>query len=506
MVCRVLSGKRRAHYSVPDKLLFPSPVKNFLIAALTIALLASLLLPRKRPPSGPSIDEAGTAKEQPLGPLPPSPVSRYAAVKSAITEAAQTPGLLGAALGFCLIDAAGAVVVDVNAQTALIPASTLKTVTTSTALQRLGPDFRFSTKVLSTAPIVDGVLDGDILIIGEGDPLLALEDIRGWAATLREQGLMEVKGRVIGDGRYFKGSLFDDFWNWGDIGNGYGSAISGLNLEHNRFTVAFAGAENEGDPALVSSILPEVPSVTVISEVITGASDSGDNVMIYGGEKTGRIILRGSVPAGEVTDVRGAVPDPDQFAAWHFHKALQEAGIAVLGPATAATNLEENPLPSTTELLVHQSPPLLELITSIHATSDNHETECLFRKLGLHAQRPPEELIRAHWKNQGLDFIGLRMEDGCGLARADHIRPLDLARLQLLAAKGPHGAAYQASLPVKGSLRWKGGAMSSIRSYTGYITSEGGEVFCFVLMVNHYSDGAAVSGLRQNVIELVSKL
>ena len=256
---------------------------------------------------------------------PPELVSRYAPVQTALSEAATTPGLQGAALGFCLIDGGGKVVVDLNAETAFIPASTLKTVTTATALQRLGPDFRFSTRLRGTAPIVDGVLDGDILIIGEADPLLGLADLRSWAVTLKDQGLKEVTGRIVGDGRFFHGSLFDDLWNWGDIGNGYGSAVSGLNLEHNRFTVTFRGAEAEGEPPLVSSIVPEVPEVIMLSEVTTGPAGSPDNVVIYGGEKTGRVTMRGTVPAATETVITGAVPDPELFAAYHFRQALLEA-------------------------------------------------------------------------------------------------------------------------------------------------------------------------------------
>ncbi len=474
-------------------------MKNVLIAALAIALLTSLWFPRRTGETGGSqrAGETGLAG-------PPKPVSRYAPVQTALSEAARTPGLLGSALGFCLIDGAGTVVVDLNAETAFIPASTLKTLTTATALQRLGPDFHFSTRLRSTAPIVNGVLDGDVVIIGEADPLLALPDLAGWAAALKAQGLKEVTGRIVGDGRYFHGSLFDDFWNWGDIGNGYGSAVSGLNLEHNRFTVSFRGAEADGEAALVSSILPEVPGVIVVSDVTTGPAGSPDNVVVYGGEKTGRITMRGTVPASAETVITGAVPDPELYAAYHFRQALLEAGITVLGPASALSALEVNPLPCSDELLDHQSPPLLQLITSIHATSDNHETECLFRKMGLLAGQAPDNLIREHWQAQGLDFIGLRMEDGCGLARADHVRPLDLARLQFLTAKGPHGAAWQGSLLSDGPVRSKGGAMSGIRSWTGYITSAGGELFYFALMVNHYSDSNAVAGLRRSLIEIIS--
>ena len=480
---------------------FLPSVKNVLIATLAIALLASLLFPRRTGET-----KKAPQQEEPVMAAPPKPVSRYAPVQTALGEASRTPGLQGSALGFCLIDGAGTVVVDLNAETAFIPASTLKTVTTATALQRLGPDFRFATRLRSTAPIVDGVLDGDVLIIGEGDPLLRLADLEKWAVTLKDQGLKEVTGRIVGDGRFFQGSLFDDFWNWGDIGNGYGSAVSGLNLEHNRFTVTFRGAEAEGEAALVSSIVPEVPAVIMVSEVTTGPAGSRDNVVVYGGEKTGRITMRGTVPAATETVITGAIPDPELFAAYHLRQALLEAGIAVQGPACGLTALEEDPLPCLGELLGHQSPPLLELITSIHATSDNHETECLFRKMGLLAGQAPDQVIREHWKAQGMEFIGLRMEDGCGLARADHIRPLDLARLQFLAAQGPHGAAWQGSLLSDGPVRSKGGAMSSIRSYTGYITSAGGEVFCFALMVNHYADSNAVAGLRRSLIGIISGL
>ncbi len=477
-------------------------VKNILIAVLAIALAVCLIALRKLS-SAPSPGSKAAASNTASAPEPPS---RFAAIEATLAEAALSPGLLGSALGFCLIDGQGRVVVNRMAETAFIPASTLKTVTTATALQRLGPDFRFATKVMSTAPMIDGVLDGDVILIGEGDPLLSLTDLTQWADRLKASGLTEIRGRILGDGRYFQGSLFDDFWNWGDIGNGYGSAVSGLNLEHNRFRVILQGAAEPGASALVSSIIPEVPAVFFFSEVTTGPDTSGDNVVIYGGERTGQLTLRGTVPAGIETPIHGAVPDPEHFAAWHFHQALQQAGIIVAGPATAMTALEENPLPAATEWFIHQSPPLLELITSIHATSDNHETECLFRKLGVLAGQSPDTLIREHWKTRGLDFIGLRMEDGCGLARADHIRPLDLARLQFLAAQGPHGPAYQASLLSEGPLRWKGGAMSSIRSYTGYITSSGGEVFCFALMVNHYSDGKEVNLLRKSLVELVAAL
>lgn len=403
--------------------------------------------------------------------------------------------LAGSAIGFCLINAQGEVVMEDDAQTAFIPASSLKTLTTATALEVLGPDFRFTTTLKSTAPMKDGTIAGDLVIVGGGDPMLAMADLQAWTAELKKRGLKRITGRVRGDASFFSGSLYGDFWNWGDIGNGYGSGVSGLNLDHNRYTLAFQPGAAVGTPATLLGISRELPDVAWKNEVTTGPEGSGDGVVIHGGESTTAIHLRGTVPLGAAKfRVNGALPDPVRFAMHHFSQMLAAQGIQIGsgGPGSAEP---------THELLKHDSPPLLDIITSIHASSDNHETECVFRMLGVKAGKAPDVVIREHWKPRGLDFIGLRMEDGCGLARADFIRPLDLARLQFLAGKGPQGAAYKASLLSKDGLRWKGGAMSGVRTFTGYVTGKSGAEYCFAFMVNHYTDGKIVAELSQRVMD-----
>jgi D-alanyl-D-alanine carboxypeptidase/D-alanyl-D-alanine-endopeptidase (penicillin-binding protein 4) len=93
------------------------------------------------------------------------------------------------------------------------------------------------------------------------------------------------------------------------------------------------------------------------------------------------------------------------------------------------------------------------------------------------------------------------MEDGCGLARADFIRPLDLARLQYLAGTGPQGPAYKASLLTEDGITWKGGAMSGIRTFTGYAKSKSGQEYCYALMLNHFTDGQPISALSQRIMD-----
>jgi len=425
---------------------------------------------------------------------------RYEPLRATLREAHQNPALPGAAIGFCLLDHVGRMVIDDQAGTAFIPASSLKTLTTATALEVLGPDFRFSTELRTTAKMQNGVIEGDLVIVGGGDPMLKLDDLTAMTAALKKQGLRRITGAVRGDGRLFPGSIYNDFWNWGDIGNGFGSAVSGLNLNHNRFSGWFRAGETVGAATTFLGTRPDVPDVLWKNEVLTGAADSGDGVMIHGGEKTPVVHLRGTVPLGaQEFHVRGAVPDPVRFAEHHLRQSLMEAGVEF---GTSSTGSAE----ATHVLHKHESPPLLEIIRSIHATSDNHETECVFRTLGLKASKPPVDVIREHWAARGLTFIGLRMEDGCGLARADFIRPADLARLQHLVGSGPHGAAYKETLPSRGGLRWKGGAMSGIRTFTGYATTERGEEFSYALMVNHSTDGKAAADFCQTLLDSLLKL
>ncbi len=423
--------------------------------------------------------------------------SRFTRVAAVLIEGRENSALAGAAIGFCLIDGKGVVVMDEKAKTAFIPASSLKTVTTATALEVLGADFRFITELKATVAMKNGVIDGDVVIVGGGDPMLSEADLQRWAEELRKRGLRRITGRVRGDGGFFRGSIYGDFWNWGDIGNGYGSGVSGLNLGHNRFTAQFDAGKAVGEPARFIGAFPELPGVAWRNEVLTGETGSGDGVVIHGGERATVMHLRGTVPLGAKSfKVTGAVPDPVAFAASRFQNLLKvECDGEDLGRA-----------PAGHLLLKHESPPLLEIITSIHASSDNHETECVFRMLGVKAGKAPAEVIREHWKARGLEFSGLRMEDGCGLARADFIRPLDLARLQFFAGSGPQGAIYKASLLSEGGLKWKGGAMSGVRTYTGFVTGKSGEEFCFAFMVNHFTDASAVAELRQQITEAMLRL
>jgi D-alanyl-D-alanine carboxypeptidase/D-alanyl-D-alanine-endopeptidase (penicillin-binding protein 4) len=488
-------------------------VKNLVIAALSIALLVLIgLVLRKPTPVPEPVVKVATPDPVPVLPVEPeslkpepdpvpAPDPRLVAIEAALDAGEAMPGMQGAVLGFCLIGPDGETLYERRGDLAQIPASSLKTLTTATALEVLGPEFRFQTRLGVSAP-AEGAprAQADLILVGGGDPMLSYADLEAWAKGLAEAGVTTIPGRVLGDGRFFTGSVFADFWNWGDIGNGYGSPVSGLNLEHNRFTAIFAPGVKEGDPTEFLGALPEIPGVAFWNETTTAAEGTGDGVVIHGGERTGVMHFRGTVPMGGEFNAKGAVPDPERFAAHHLRLVLLASGIVVSGEAHGAGELflKGEPVPAIAEeLLVHDSPPLLEIVESIHATSDNHETECLYRMLGVQAAMPSEEVVRRHWEQRGLDLAGLRLVDGSGLARADHLTPRMLARLQHLAATGPAGEAYVNSLlaTAGGAIRFKAGAMSAVRSYAGLVETDQGRL-AFSLMMNHYADGGEVNEIQ----------
>lgn len=444
-----------------------------------------------------------TPEPEPVEPSDPL----VAALTEIFDEAQKNERFAGAAIGFCLLDPEGEVLYGYKEEIAQIPASSLKTLTTATALEVLGPEFRFQTRLGISAPKGENADEADLILLGGGDPMLSPEDLEKWAKGLVEAGLQSIPGRVIGDGRAVPGPLFVDFWNWGDIGNAYGSPVSGLNFAHNRYTAVLMPGEKVGDPAQLLGTMPEVPGVTWWTDVTTSEQDSGDGLSIYGGEHASVIHLRGTVPLGEPWEARAAVPDPERFAAYHLRASLLAAGVLVHGEAVSAGELFLNgeTVPEIEkELLVHPSPPLIEIVKSIHDQSDNHETECVYRALGMKAGTSGSQAIRDHWQQRGLELTGLRQVDGSGLSRADHIPPKTLARVQHFAATGPQGKTYVDSLMATGGdrIHYKAGNMSSIRSYTG-LFDRGADQLAFALIINHYTDLGAVHDLQEAVFTVL---
>ena len=431
-------------------------------------LLSRLLEPVTRP----------LPKEQGT-PMPRS--SNGNPIESAFLEWSADPALAGALVGFCVLDPSGKTVfASPLAGTALCPASALKTLTTAAALEVLGSNKQFTTQLVQGGEITpSGQLNGGLLISGGGDPTFSSSDLATFTDAVVKAGIKQINGKVEA-GYGGKEYPVSDHWNWGDIGNAYGAGAYGLNLDHNRIAITFQPASREGDPATLLNDAPPTKDTRWVNQVLTGPAGSGDRVSVYS-EPYGRTItLRGTVPLGESGfTVHGAMPDPAARTKEVFRASLEAAGVKVVEG-------EMPPVDHLDTLVFHKSAELVEIIDHLHKTSDNLEAQCLFLAVGSAAGSDPAEAVRNHWESRGVSFTGLRMIDGSGLARANMIRPLDLARVNHLARRGPHGERFRQSLTgyLDSKVRSKLGAMSGVKTEVGFLALDDGREVTFALMAN----------------------
>jgi D-alanyl-D-alanine carboxypeptidase/D-alanyl-D-alanine-endopeptidase (penicillin-binding protein 4) len=445
-----------------------------------------------------------------------------------LTEVARIhdePGLRSASLGFAIIPLGGDASDDLagyQENLCLLPASTLKVVTTATALELLGPAFAFETVLQHTGTITDdGTLAGDLIVKGGGDPTLGSSGIARthalWANALRQAGIRKIDGRMIGDDALFGTQLRPDDWQWNDLGNYYAAGSSGLNFHRNQFFCRFPTGP-EGTLSELAGTDPALPELTFINEIVSGAEGTGDQGYIYGAPYANLLYLRGTLPPDRRDfTIRGALPDPAQFCVHSFSLYLGKNMVEVSGEATTARQLEaaRKTIGPRRELLRQKSPPLAQLIATTNMRSDNLHAECLHRILGATrgsagTSMEASRIVREHWREQGIDLSGFHMTDGCGLARTNTITARQLTLLLHQMATSEHFEVFYKSLPVagqsgtlrsigqgeacEGRVHAKSGSIGRVKTFCGYLDARNGSRYAFAILINHYEgDVAAIN-------------
>ncbi|MGJ8726650.1 MAG: D-alanyl-D-alanine carboxypeptidase/D-alanyl-D-alanine endopeptidase [Roseibacillus sp.] len=382
-----------------------------------------------------------------------------------------------------------------NPDLALTPASVQKAITTATALQILGPDYKFQTRLYR---------DGDNLIIkGGGDPLLASTSLNvefpTWHKALLAADLSEITGTLIADPSRFEDRSTPNQWLWGDIGNYYGAGPCGLNFHKNSYQITFKPG-NSGSPARLVSTYPKPPGVTFENHMRTGSSSSGDQGYAYVGPRRKLITLRGSVPAGGNFTIKGALPDPPLSCLTAFQSYLKknDFSVAKIKVQRGTTTKEEHLLHTT------KSPALSKLIISTNQKSINLNAECLFKALTPQGTTlAAQKKLVSHWKEQGVNLNGFIAHDGSGLSPQNTLTARQTAHILKLVAHSEHAPIFRTSLPVagrSGTMRYfgsgtsaegrviaKSGSMERVRAWAGYLVTKSGDKYAFALLINHYN-------------------
>lgn len=445
-------------------------------------------------------------------------------LETALQTLEKDPELRYASIGFCAIDVnKNTLYAAKNPDQALIPASSMKVITTGAALATLGSDYRFATYIEYSGQLTNGVLKGNLYIRGTGDPSLGSPIMEGalerpllmqqWVNSIKKAGITKIEGHIIGDGSHFDDQVLISTWQWGDVGNHYGAAVSGLNYHDNLYYLHFERNNTLGATPKINHTDPALSNYTFINKVTQAGSRTGDNAYIYAAPFGTQATVRGTIPKGSSSfGIKGALPDPPLLCAQDLRQALISNGIPVDKAAT--TQRQWNRQENRRKIHTHHSPTLATICKHTNEDSRNMYCEALLKAMGAKVRGTGSTndgiaVVMDLWRNRGLNMQGFFMKDGCGLSARNGVsartfaaimRKMYLDKTQFgdfynqLAIAGKTGTLRNIgrSSAAEGNVRAKSGSMNRIRSYTGYVTTRSGRLLSFSIMVNNY----ACSGYR----------
>ena len=451
------------------------------------------------------------------------------ALKSEIAQLQRDTDLAHASWSICVLDVKkDSIIAEYNSNIALVPASTHKILTTSTALALLGWDFKYETRLEYDGKLdsAHGILHGNIYIKGSGDPTLESETFKKksdtipltdqWAKIISAKGIKKIEGAVIADASVFEDERIPSTWIWGDMGNYYGAGASGLNFKDNKFSIYYRSGTKKGDTTIIKKISPEIPNMKVLNYVRTGAY--ADNAFIYGVPYEDLRYVKGTIPANKTNyEIEGSMPDPSLFCAQSLDSSLKKIGVVIIKSPTTIRLLKSettNYKPQNTKRLFTQTSHTLDkIVYQTNIQSNNLFAETLLKtiawnKTKLGNDQTGIDIVTDYLRSKGVDLKGFYMADGCGLSRFNAISTKQLSEILRVITKDTLlFKKFYESLPVAGksgslgrlckgtfaenNLHAKSGYMTRVRSYAGYVTTKKGKLLSFAIIVNNYDCGPA---------------
>jgi D-alanyl-D-alanine carboxypeptidase/D-alanyl-D-alanine-endopeptidase (penicillin-binding protein 4) len=414
-----------------------------------------------------------------------------------------------ASLSLTVLDAkTGEQVFTANPNIGLAPGSTLKTITSITALNLLGKDHTFKTTFSYNGTIsADGTLTGDVIIRGYGDPTLGSwrwettkeqHILTQMVTALKTAGIKRVNGRVIGDDSYYDTQAIPDGWIWQDLGTYYGAGSTALCWRENQFAIRLHAGE-VNTPISIVGTTPAMPYLTFKSELVNGAAHTGDQGYPYlPAINSNMMYVRGTYAIDQTKKtIAAAVPDPAYDLAWHLTDTLKLLGITVSNVPESAMTLrnKDGHIPqSTTFLLTINSPALGSILYWQNHISINLYAEQLLRALTETNKLPATtgngvKTLQSFWATKGIDSNSLNIFDGSGLSPGNRVTTLTMATVLQSAVKESWYSVFYDSLPVYNDMHMKSGSINSCQAYTGYQTHNGRQL-CFSIIVNNYNGSA----------------
>ena len=457
-------------------------------------------------------------------------ISAFSQEKSSETFLGDS-SLAHASVSLCVADAvSGELIIDYNSGVSLAPASVMKLITSAAALELLGPEYTFKTRIGYTGKINKrfGRLKGNIIITGGGDPALGSQYfadhykdfLTNCIAEIKKLGIKRIRGKVITDDSYYDYQPVPSKWLWEDEGNYYGAGAYGLSVFDNSYEIHFRTKSDSSLP-VIKTIVPDECRFDLTNFLMaSGATDEGN---VFAAPYSHYGWLAGTIPVNQDDFVlKASITDPPLLFSKVFTANLKKDGVKISGDPCTIRSDQKNKPTGVVPVTEIASPRLAEIIDVLNHESVNLYAEHLIKELGKKFKNDGStasgvKVILEFLKNSGIDTNGMFIEDGSGLSPLDAVNSKAMTGLLLyMKNKGKYFSEFYSSLPeagkegtlknhfsdplFEGRMRAKSGSMTRVRSYAGYLTALSGKKFIFCIIVNNFF------GPYQEIISYIEKI
>lgn len=447
-----------------------------------------------------------------------SSINAQASIESILDAYKKDKDLTHAQYGFCIMEAStGKVLKEYNSEMALIPASTMKIVTTSAALGLLGKDFTYKTNyfIIHNGTSLEQATLSNLFVEGSGDPSFNSSYFYSndslffnpFINKLKTKKIKELISNIQIDNTKFNNTI-PSTWIWGDIGNYFGAGANGLSYKDNKFSIYY----ESGDANTIAKILSIKPNyfatkMKLTSNVLSYGSE--DEAYVYGDPDLYTRKISGTIPPNKTNyEVEAQMPEPAEFFKYELLYQLKKNQLIAFNDST---KLNPNDKTLRKELIyTHTSPRLEKLIFYTNTKSNNHYAESLLNtiesvKSGKQGTTQNGiDAVTNYWQSRGVDVTGLHMADGSGLSRANTITTkVQASILSKIYKDSTMYTAFNNSLPIAGkngsmtslckgtfaenNMRAKTGYINRARGYCGYVKTKSGKELAFSVLFNNYN-------------------
>ncbi len=435
-----------------------------------------------------------------------------------------------------------------NADKLFTPASNTKLFTTAAALALIGPDYKFHTTVETTGTLDRyGRLNGDLVLVGRGDPNLSgrelpydlhtqrnddpIQALEALADALVQKGVKFIDGDIVADDSYVAFERYGEGWSQDDLVWADGAPVSALTINDNVVFVGILPADCPGEKAFVS-VKPFADYYRLDNRIITTPAGTGRKFFVNREPGSTVLTLWGNMPLDDAgANEALAIEDPAEFAAGLFRQLLEKRGIVIYGhqrtrhtelatlstfsvtaiaPSRGGSDVQSRSLKSDQPITLasYESKPLLQDIRVINKVSQNLHAEILLRLLGRERGNAGTiegglEVLRGFLSQAGISSDQYVFYDGSGLSRQNLVTPHAIVQLLRYCSTQPWGADYKATFPVSGvdgsladrfvsprlqrRIMAKTGTLGGVKALSGYATSDAGQVVAFSILSNNFN-------------------